>query len=117
MKTADLYKKVDEKVDRLLIIIYKLAEKWLPKSNAVRVFEGCCTIMRIRFLNRSSVASSQRFCSGRYSNEFTSKAATISAFNYAYGQGKNQSLTPFPLYCLGILIARISGYFFSISPQ
>ena len=32
MKTGDLYKKVDEKVDRLLIIITKLAEKWLPKS-------------------------------------------------------------------------------------
>ena len=32
MKTADLYKMVDEKVDRLLIIISKLAEKWLPKS-------------------------------------------------------------------------------------
>jgi hypothetical protein len=32
MKTADLYKKADEKVDRLLIIISKLAEKWLPKS-------------------------------------------------------------------------------------
>lgn len=32
MKTGDLYKKVDVKVDRLLIIISKLAEKWLPKS-------------------------------------------------------------------------------------
>jgi hypothetical protein len=32
MKTAYLYKKVDEKVDRLLIIISKLAERWLPKS-------------------------------------------------------------------------------------
>lgn len=32
MKTADLYKKVDERVERLLIIISKLAEKWLPKS-------------------------------------------------------------------------------------
>lgn len=32
MKTADLYKKVNERVDRLLIIISKLAERWLPKS-------------------------------------------------------------------------------------
>jgi negative regulator of replication initiation len=32
LKVADLYKKVDEKVDRLLIIISQLAEKWLQKS-------------------------------------------------------------------------------------
>jgi hypothetical protein len=32
MKVADLYKKVDEKVDRLLIIISGLAEKWLQRS-------------------------------------------------------------------------------------
>jgi predicted CopG family antitoxin len=32
MKTADLYKMADEKVDRLLIIISKLAERWLSKS-------------------------------------------------------------------------------------
>jgi Bacterial mobilisation protein (MobC) len=31
MKVADLYKNVDAKVDRLLIIISKLAEKWLQK--------------------------------------------------------------------------------------
>ena len=32
LKVADLYKKVDEKVDRLLIIISGLAEKWLQRS-------------------------------------------------------------------------------------
>ena len=32
LKVADLYKKVDEKVDRLFSIISKLAEKWLQKS-------------------------------------------------------------------------------------
>ncbi|MGY4383916.1 hypothetical protein ACVWYN_000942 [Pedobacter sp. UYP24] len=32
IKVADLYKKVDEKVERLLIIISQLAEKWLQKS-------------------------------------------------------------------------------------
>lgn len=32
MKTAGLYKQVGEKVDKLLIIISKLAEKWLQKS-------------------------------------------------------------------------------------
>jgi hypothetical protein len=32
LKTADLYKKVGERVELLLIIISKLAEKWLPKS-------------------------------------------------------------------------------------
>jgi len=32
MKTGDLYKMVDEKVDCLLVIISKLAERWLPKS-------------------------------------------------------------------------------------
>ncbi|MET3115450.1 hypothetical protein AAKU52_003199 [Pedobacter sp. CG_S7] len=32
LKVADQYKKVDEKVDRLLIIISQLAEKWLQKS-------------------------------------------------------------------------------------
>ncbi len=32
MKTADLYSKVGAKVDELLIIISKLAEKWLPGS-------------------------------------------------------------------------------------
>lgn len=32
MKTGDLYKKVNKKVDHLLIIISKLAERWLPKS-------------------------------------------------------------------------------------
>ena len=31
LKVADLYKKVDEKVDRLLMIISKLAERWLQK--------------------------------------------------------------------------------------
>ena len=31
LKVADLYKKADEKVDRLLVIISKLAEKWLQK--------------------------------------------------------------------------------------
>lgn len=31
LKVADLYKKTDEKVDRLLVIISKLAEKWLQK--------------------------------------------------------------------------------------
>lgn len=31
LKVADLYKKVDEKVDRLLTIISQLAEKWLQK--------------------------------------------------------------------------------------
>jgi hypothetical protein len=31
LKVAELYKKVDEKVDRLLIIISKLAERWLQK--------------------------------------------------------------------------------------
>ena len=31
MKVANLYKNVDAKVDRLLIIISKLAEKWLQK--------------------------------------------------------------------------------------
>jgi hypothetical protein len=31
LKTADLYKKVGERVELLLIIISKLAEKWLPK--------------------------------------------------------------------------------------
>jgi hypothetical protein len=31
MKVADQYKKVDEKVERLLAIISKLAEKWLQK--------------------------------------------------------------------------------------
>jgi hypothetical protein len=31
MKVADLYKNVDAKVDRLLVIISKLAEKWLQK--------------------------------------------------------------------------------------
>lgn len=29
LKVADLYKKVDEKVDRLLLLITKLTEKWL----------------------------------------------------------------------------------------
>ena len=29
LKVADLYKKVDEKVDRLLVLIGKLTEKWL----------------------------------------------------------------------------------------
>jgi len=32
LKVADLYKNVDEKVDRLLVIISQLAEKWLQKS-------------------------------------------------------------------------------------
>lgn len=32
MKTADLYKKVGEKVDNALILIAKLAEQWLQKS-------------------------------------------------------------------------------------
>lgn len=32
LKVADLYKKVDEKVDRLLGIISQLAEKWLQRS-------------------------------------------------------------------------------------
>src|SRR5690606_14416303 len=32
MKTAELYKTIDEKVERLLGIISKLAEKWLTKS-------------------------------------------------------------------------------------
>lgn len=32
LKTAEQYKQVGEKVDRLLIIISKLAEKWLPRS-------------------------------------------------------------------------------------
>lgn len=32
LKVADLYKKVDEKVDRLFSIISQLAEKWLQKS-------------------------------------------------------------------------------------
>ncbi|WP_304066840.1 mobilization protein [Pedobacter glucosidilyticus] len=32
LKTADLYEKVGNKVEELLIIISKLAEKWLPKS-------------------------------------------------------------------------------------
>jgi hypothetical protein len=32
LKTAELYKKVGDKVDELLIIISKLAEKWLPRS-------------------------------------------------------------------------------------
>lgn len=31
MKVADLYKKVDAKVDRLLVLIAKLTEKWLQK--------------------------------------------------------------------------------------
>ena len=31
LKVADLYNKVDEKVERLLIIISKLAERWLQK--------------------------------------------------------------------------------------
>jgi hypothetical protein len=31
MKVADLYKKVDLKVDRLLVLIAKLTEKWLQK--------------------------------------------------------------------------------------
>jgi len=31
MKTAALYGRVDEKVDRLLVIVSALAEKWLPK--------------------------------------------------------------------------------------
>lgn len=31
LKTADLYKKVDANVERLLILISKLAEKWLQK--------------------------------------------------------------------------------------
>ncbi|HTN20709.1 MAG TPA: plasmid mobilization relaxosome protein MobC [Pelobium sp.] len=31
LKIADLYKKVDEKVERLLVIIAKLAERWLQK--------------------------------------------------------------------------------------
>lgn len=31
LKVADLYKKADEKVDRLLVIISKLAERWLQK--------------------------------------------------------------------------------------
>lgn len=31
MKVADLYKNVDAKVERLLVIISKLAEKWLQK--------------------------------------------------------------------------------------
>jgi hypothetical protein len=30
-KTATLYKGVDNKVDQLLLIVTKLAEKWLPK--------------------------------------------------------------------------------------
>ena len=32
LKTADLYKKVGDKVDELLVIISQLAEKWLPRS-------------------------------------------------------------------------------------
>lgn len=32
LKVAGLYKNVDEKVDRLIIIISQLAEKWLQKS-------------------------------------------------------------------------------------
>lgn len=32
LKTAELYKKVDEKVAQLLLIISALAEKWLAKS-------------------------------------------------------------------------------------
>ncbi|HEX8377953.1 MAG TPA: hypothetical protein VF602_09045 [Pedobacter sp.] len=36
MKTADLYKKADEKVDPLLIIISKLAERWLSPSQSSR---------------------------------------------------------------------------------
>ena len=31
MKVADLYKTVDERVEKLLVIISKLAEKWLQK--------------------------------------------------------------------------------------
>lgn len=31
LKVADLYKKVDERVERLLVIISKLAERWLQK--------------------------------------------------------------------------------------
>jgi hypothetical protein len=32
LKTADLYKKVGDRVELLLIIISRLAEKWLPRS-------------------------------------------------------------------------------------
>lgn len=32
LKTAELYKKVGDKVEELLTIISKLAEKWLPRS-------------------------------------------------------------------------------------
>jgi len=32
LRTAELYKKVGERVDRLLVIISQLAEKWLPRS-------------------------------------------------------------------------------------
>ena len=32
LKTADLYKSVGERVEQLLIIISRLAEKWLPRS-------------------------------------------------------------------------------------
>lgn len=31
LKTAELYQKIDGKVDRLLKIVSKLAEKWLPR--------------------------------------------------------------------------------------
>ena len=31
LKVADRYKKVDEKVDRLLVLISRLAERWLQK--------------------------------------------------------------------------------------
>lgn len=33
LKVADLYKNADEKVDRLLVIISGLAEKWLQRSS------------------------------------------------------------------------------------
>ncbi len=32
LKVADLYKNVDQKVDRLLVIISQMADKWLQKS-------------------------------------------------------------------------------------
>ena len=40
LKAADQYKEVDLRIEQLLTIISKLAEKWLQKSRQVKVSEG-----------------------------------------------------------------------------
>jgi len=48
MQVADLYKKVNVKVERLLTLVSLLAERWLQKQQQVKVSEGCCITTKIK---------------------------------------------------------------------